>query len=85
MIKIDVSTAVSLYLVFSVIAVLVIWVTYEYGWKIKKYASDKRFIWQCSVCLYTYIDSKHENYSKCPQCGSYNEKRADHNVSGQKV
>ena len=77
MIKIDISLAISLYLLFTVIIVLIAWSFYEYHWKIKKYSSDKRFIWQCSVCCYTYIDSTHDAYSVCPQCASYNERKAD--------
>ena len=75
MIKIDISTAIAAYLVFSVIVVLVIWMTYEHSWKIKKYSSDKQVIWQCVICFYTYVDSTHQTYSTCPQCGSYNERK----------
>ena len=32
------------------------------------------YAWRCSVCSHSYIDSKHDEMSVCPLCGSYNKK-----------
>ncbi|PIU41315.1 MAG: hypothetical protein COS99_05995 [Candidatus Omnitrophica bacterium CG07_land_8_20_14_0_80_42_15] len=75
MIKLDILTAVSLYIFFSVIAILVIWVFF--GPKQRKNIKDiseKKHIWHCSICDHTYVDSRHEDISQCPRCNSYIEK-----------
>jgi rubrerythrin len=35
---------------------------------------DPRYIWFCSVCTYTYINTHDEIITTCPRCGSYNKK-----------
>jgi len=42
--------------------------------KSKDLSLDKKFIWFCSVCTYTYVNTKEELISICPRCGSYNKK-----------
>jgi len=37
-------------------------------------------IWKCSVCSNDYVDSKHEDISVCPLCGSYNKKEEEKGV-----
>ena len=74
MIILDISTAVFFYILFSVIAILIIWVIFGYK-KIKRLPmKESDSIWKCSVCLHIYVDSKSENISSCPMCGSYNKK-----------
>lgn len=75
MIKIDISTALFIYLTFNVIGVLLLWAFYDI--KVKKPAlwKDDDFVWRCAICAKTYVDSKSERMSKCPQCGSYNAKQ----------
>lgn len=72
MIKLDISQAVFLYLVFTVVSVLILWVFLEYGKKEIKLKDDSEYVKRCAICSYTYIDSEMGNLSKCPQCGSYN-------------
>ncbi|MBF0215645.1 MAG: hypothetical protein HQL30_01475 [Candidatus Omnitrophica bacterium] len=74
MIKLDLSTALFVYLFFTVIAVLLLWLVMDLGTKLKTYSSDEKFIWHCNICANTYIDSRHEAISKCPRCGSFIEK-----------
>ena len=35
---------------------------------------DPKYIWFCTVCTYTYINTKDEVISSCPRCGGYNKK-----------
>jgi len=73
MISIDFSTAISLYLFIFISAVLLIWLLTKMQ-KDKNLSLDPKFIWFCSICTYTYINTKEEAISTCPRCGSYNKK-----------
>ena len=44
--------------------------------KAKQMHLDPRFMWFCSICTYTYINTKEEVITLCPRCGSYNKKGA---------
>ncbi|MFQ5952431.1 MAG: hypothetical protein ACE5JK_03395 [Candidatus Omnitrophota bacterium] len=74
MIKVDISTALFLYLLFTAILILVVWSFFSFGTKLKTFSSDEKYVWHCSICVYTYIDSKNENISRCPRCKSYNQR-----------
>lgn len=74
MIKLDLATLIFFYILFSVIGILVIWVFFGYKGIKRPPAKEMDYIWKCSVCLNDYIDSKHEDISICPLCGSYNKK-----------
>jgi len=73
MINIDFSQAVALYVLIFLNAILIIWI-FSKRQKDKDLTLDPRFIWFCSVCTYTYINTKEEEISICPRCGSYNKK-----------
>ena len=74
MIKVDISMALFLYLFFSTIVILILWSFFNFGTRLKTFSSEEKYIWHCSICANTYIDSRHEDISKCPVCGSFNEK-----------
>ena len=74
MIKMDISMALFFYLFGSAIVVLLLWSFFDFGIKLKTFSSDEKYIWHCSICSTTYIDSRHEEISKCPKCGSYNQR-----------
>ncbi|MFH1665475.1 MAG: hypothetical protein ABIA77_04940 [Candidatus Omnitrophota bacterium] len=74
MIKLDISIALFIYLFFSAVAVLIIWSFFDLGIGLKTFSSDEKYIWHCSICTLTYIDSRHDDISRCPRCGSYNQK-----------
>ncbi|HNX80674.1 MAG TPA: hypothetical protein PKL77_00810 [Candidatus Omnitrophota bacterium] len=42
--------------------------------KDREISLDPRYIWFCSVCTYTYINTKEDTITTCPRCGSYNKK-----------
>jgi predicted Zn-ribbon and HTH transcriptional regulator len=73
MINIDFSLAVALYILLFLNIILIIWV-FSKKQKDKDLTLDPRFIWFCSVCTYTYVNSKEDMISICPRCGSYNKK-----------
>lgn len=75
MIELDISTAVAIYLFLSVIGLLFLWIFFDREKKPRQYTSDKKAVWQCEVCTFTYVDSQHDVISKCPQCGSYNKRK----------
>jgi hypothetical protein len=73
MIRLDISTLIFFYVLFSVIVILVVWIVSGYR-KLSGPADNIDYTWRCSVCSYAYIDSKHDEISVCPLCGSYNKK-----------
>ncbi len=74
MIKLSISALIFFYTIFSVIIVLIIWIVSGYRRMRRVPPKDIDYIWKCSVCYNTYIDSKHEDISVCPLCGSYNKR-----------
>jgi uncharacterized paraquat-inducible protein A len=74
MIKVDLSTALFLYLFFTAVSILIAWSFFDFGIKLKNFGSEEKYIWHCSICAHTYIDSRHDNISRCPRCGSYNQR-----------
>lgn len=75
MIKIELSLAVSLYLVLSVIGILIVWFFLEKKKKVRGVNPEEKFVWQCSICTYFYVDSQNEEFSVCPRCDSYNTRK----------
>lgn len=75
MIDLDISQAVFLYLFFSVIGILILWIFFEQKFKFVYFREEDKYIWQCDICAYTYVDSQSENMSKCPRCKSFNTRK----------
>ena len=73
MVSIDFSLAIALYILFFLTVILLVWFL-DRKQEDKDLSLDPKFIWFCSVCTYTYINTKEENFSTCPRCGSYNKK-----------
>ncbi|MBF0493513.1 MAG: hypothetical protein HQL28_00090 [Candidatus Omnitrophica bacterium] len=76
MIRIDLSVLIFIYLFLSVIALLVLWIFYDLGTKLKSFSSDEKHVWYCHICGNTYVDSMNDEISKCPKCSSYIEKKS---------
>jgi rubrerythrin len=74
---IDLDAAIAVYIFAVLAAVSVAWVRSRRRLK-KELFLDERFIWFCSICTYTYINTKGEHISMCPRCGSYNKKSEKH-------
>lgn len=73
MIKVDFSLAIALYILLFLKLVLIIWI-FSKKQKDKDLTLDQRFIWFCSICAYTYVNTKEDTISLCPRCGNYNKK-----------
>jgi uncharacterized paraquat-inducible protein A len=75
MIELDISTAVALYLLLTVVSLLLLWLFLDSQTKPRQYASEEKSIWQCEVCFFSYVDSQHDVISRCPRCGSFNKRK----------
>ncbi len=74
MIKLDISTLISFYILLSAIVILFIWAMFGFKKSAGPSGKDVDYTWRCSVCSHSYIDSKHDEMSVCPLCGSYNKR-----------
>ncbi|MCX5679095.1 MAG: hypothetical protein NTZ95_00200 [Candidatus Omnitrophica bacterium] len=74
MIKIDISLLIFFYILFSAVVILLVWITAGYKEKRDFSLKDVEYIWKCMVCSNVYINSRHEDISECPLCGSYNKR-----------
>ncbi len=85
MIILEFSAAAAIYLSLAVMALLLYWAFFE---KPKSSGGARsavdRHIWQCAICTYFYIDSRHSEMSVCPRCGSYNKKAAENTEKEEK-
>ncbi|MFH1394822.1 MAG: hypothetical protein ABIH09_01535 [Candidatus Omnitrophota bacterium] len=79
MIKVDIATALFLYLFITAIGLLILWSFFSFGTKLKTFSFDEQHIWRCSICALTYIDSRNELVSRCPRCKSFNQRVSDEN------
>jgi rubrerythrin len=73
MFLIDFYFAISLYL-FIILLGFIFASLIKVDMKYRDYSLDPRYIWYCSICTYTYVDTKQDVLSLCPRCGSYNKK-----------
>jgi len=85
MIKLDISQAVFLYLLFSVVSILILWIFFEQKFKFVYFREEDIYIWQCEICAHTYIDSQSEDISRCPRCESLNERKSKTKGGGERI
>ena len=82
MIKLDISSLIFFYILLTVIVVLGIWAMSAYR-RIKSFpAKETDAIWKCTVCFNIYVDSKNDDISVCPLCGSYNKRSKEDTTYG---
>ena len=74
MFRLDVTMAIFLYLTSSLLAIFALWIFFERESVLPKFVREKADVWECTICAYTYVDSKQREISQCPQCKSYNKK-----------
>lgn len=77
MFRMDVTTAVFLYVMSSLLVIFVLWIFFEKKAVLPQFIREKADVWECAICTYTYVDSTHHGISQCPQCKSYNKKSAE--------
>ncbi len=80
MISVDFSLAIALFIFLFLTMALGFWV-FGRKQKDRNLTLDPRFIWFCSICTYTYINTKEEVITVCPRCGSYNNNNNNNNKS----
>lgn len=73
MINLDFSFAIAVYFVILIGIILLIWM-FSRKEKDRDLSLDPKFIWFCSICTYTYVNTREEVFSICPRCGNYNKK-----------
>ncbi len=74
MFKLDISTAVFLYIMSALSVTFILWIFVEKKSALPQYVREDANVWECSICAHTYVDSTHHEISQCPQCKSYNKK-----------
>ena len=74
MFKMDVTTAVFLYVMSSLAVTFLLWIVFEKRAALPKYVREEANVWECQICAYTYVDSQNHDISQCPQCKSWNKK-----------
>jgi uncharacterized paraquat-inducible protein A len=83
MIRMDISTALFVYLFFTTVLVLVLWAFFDPGNRLRSFNTEEEHIRHCNICSNNYIDNTGEEVSKCPRCGSFND-RVRYASSGSK-
>ncbi|MCU0665747.1 MAG: hypothetical protein MUF05_01450 [Candidatus Omnitrophica bacterium] len=73
MFTLDFSLALGLYCLLFTVVSLVFWL-WNKAPKKRVLSLEEKYIWFCSVCTYTYVNTKEEFISICPRCGNYNKK-----------
>jgi len=73
MINFDFSSGIAFYILGIIGVSLAFWLIGRKE-KDKELSLDSRFIWFCSICSYTYVNTREDSFSICPRCGSYNKK-----------
>jgi rubrerythrin len=58
-----------------VIGILVLWLFFDRKKDFKGVYPEEKFVWQCKICTYFYVDSQNDEFSVCPRCGSYNSRK----------
>ncbi len=77
MFRLDISTAVLIYVMSSLIVIFFLWIFFEKKSILPKFIREEADVWECSICTYIYVDSTHHEISQCPQCKSYNKRSSE--------
>ena len=71
MIKVDLPTAIVLYLLFSLMLVLVSWIWHEWTHPQKPLETERKTALRCDICLHNFIASTEVTVERCPRCNSW--------------
>lgn len=74
MIKLDISVALFIYLLITVVGVFLLWAWLDRASKFKPFKTERKDMWQCSVCSFVYTDRENQELSRCPRCKRINKK-----------
>jgi hypothetical protein len=70
MIKIDLTSAIAVFLICDLILVIALWVSYTCNERELKDVNDAQYVQQCPYCCYVFFDYRKNALQTCPQCQS---------------
>jgi hypothetical protein len=70
MIKIDFTFAVAAFLIFDLILVIALWVSYTCNERASKDVHGAQYVQQCPYCCFVFFDYRKSSLQTCPQCKS---------------
>ncbi len=73
MIELTQSTALLLYLGFTLATLLGVWLYSHYKTKSKKVLPLEKQLHICEFCHFAYLDINAKKITQCPQCKSFNQ------------
>ncbi len=71
MIRVDLPTAIVLYLLASLLVVLAAWIWHELRHRHAPLEIEKKTALECPICLHTFIASTEQSNDRCPRCNSW--------------
>jgi len=83
MIKIEITSAVALFLSFSIFLVIVVWIFYNCNKKEQNPINDATYLEQCRFCAHVFFNYLDKEIVICPLCKSYIETTAGRQASGK--
>jgi uncharacterized paraquat-inducible protein A len=72
MIKLSSTTALMLYLGFTLIAILAVWIYGHYTTRKKPILPLEKNLNLCEFCHFAYLDTLGKEVTRCPRCHSLN-------------
>ncbi len=72
MIKLSLSNAFMLYLGFTLLVLLCLWVYYNLRMRKKTIVPYERYLFQCEYCHCQYLEEAYKAVTQCPECHSFN-------------
>jgi hypothetical protein len=73
MIRVDLSVLVLVYLFATVVALFSVWVFHEWGRR-RRLNQVLRYRVRCTICASIFEDKTGGEVTRCPQCGSLNQR-----------
>ena len=70
MIKLDLTVAITVFLISDVLLVMALWLAYTCNERGSKDDRDAQFVQQCPYCSYVFFDYQKKSLQSCPQCKS---------------
>lgn len=74
MIHLTFANAFLLYLIFTTVIILTIWLYSHYRQRNKTYLPLEQELFICEFCHFAYVDQSAKKLNRCPQCQLINEK-----------
>lgn len=72
MIELSANTAVMLYLSFTLVVILGLWLHHHYQSRRKKIVTTDHELYLCEYCHCAYLEADFKDITQCPECGLFN-------------